>query len=593
MRQWTRRAAALWLNASLANKLIWIFLLLLFVPVFGSNVFAYFNFKDNIGKNAEDYTHSIIDKMLRELDDSTREIERFSSLLLYFENFEADLSLPGNSFDKERKMSFYVNFLQNVMNRSSVYILDGEGHAFYNNTNRPDAHLKYEQWTSFAQRNEGRGAVVGTELVKDFFGQERYLLTTVRELRSKFDLHRVGTMVIDSDLTSFETIIGELDNLTKGRTIVLSDTGEAILQSGGGSFTEYVKRLGASHAGFRGKGEFKFTYGGEAYMGNFDTSKQSGWTIIVATPYQELLKHATSTRNTTALITMASMLLALAAAIVTVTLLTRPLKSMETIMKDVQVGNFDIRFPVRNKDEIGRLGLHFNRMIQRIGELIEEVYKLGLRKNKAELELLQSQINPHFLYNTLEMIRMAAEMNRDAQVSHMVFVLGKLLRYGVNTKDTSATVRQELEHIQNYMFLYNFRSGKQATIDVHVDPDLYEMPLMKLLFQPILENALIHGSTDDRHLRIAVRSIREEGRILFEISDNGTGMSPERLEEVRTAIHGQPSDGGDSAATARDNVGIGLKNSNERIQLYYGSDYGLQLDSVPSEGTTVTIRLPA
>ena len=264
--------------------------------------------------------------------------------------------------------------------------------------------------------------------------------------------------------------------------------------------------------------------------------------------------------------------------------ITKPMKKLIMTMRVVERGDLSIRFPVKQKDEIGLLGHSFNKMIRKVETLIDAVYISQIREKEAELDALQSQINPHFIYNTLESIRMMAELNDDASTSRMTFMLARLLRYSISTKKQKVTVRQEVEHLKNYLELQNMRYGDKFELIVDLSEYIYESCIIKLVFQPVVENAIVHGleGISDKGI-IKITGYHENDRIILKIEDNGVGMSAEQVEELNRKIN-------DFSQPDSDKGGIGLKNVNERIQLHYGEGYGLKLSSEPGKGTVVLLE---
>jgi len=256
-------------------------------------------------------------------------------------------------------------------------------------------------------------------------------------------------------------------------------------------------------------------------------------------------------------------------------------------MKVVQTGNLDVTFPVRSRDEVGLVGSAFNRMIIRVKSLIDDVYTAGQRKNEAELEALQNQINPHFIYNTLESIRMTAVLNDDVEVSHMTQLLGKLLRYGMGTGTETVPLTKELEHLEMYMQLLNYRYGNRFELRIDSGTVDLKLPVMKLLFQPIVENAVYHGLDESKSsMTIAINYEQVGNTHSFKISDDGVGMSEATLKNLRMRLNTA------NAAPDVGGKGIGLRNVNERLKILFGEGYGISIHSELGVGTDVVVRLP-
>jgi two-component system sensor histidine kinase YesM len=234
---------------------------------------------------------------------------------------------------------------------------------------------------------------------------------------------------------------------------------------------------------------------------------------------------------------------------------------------------------------VGLLGKHFNQMLERIDGLIGEVADGRLRKKEAEMRALQSQINPHFIYNTLETIRMMAELNDDDRVSAMTYNLGQMLRYSLTKGVEVGTVASELEHLEHYLFLQNMRFNDKFTLKLDVPDHIKRLPMLKLVLQPIVENSIYHGlEKREGPGEISISAYHLGTDTYFVLSDDGVGMSKETVYKINDRfnklIYDKDSKGG-----------IGLQNVNERIKLHYGSEYGLQVESRLGQGTKVIMKI--
>ena len=235
------------------------------------------------------------------------------------------------------------------------------------------------------------------------------------------------------------------------------------------------------------------------------------------------------------------------------------------------------------------MGRGFNRMVRKINNLINSVYLAQINEKQTKMDALQIQINPHFLYNTLETIRMLAEINDDSDVAKISETLGRLLRYGVDIFNTQATMKDELEHLRNYIFIQNYRFSNKFEVNIDVDDEILNMPVIKLIIQPIVENAIYYGLEGKNGKScINIYGIRQDNSIIISIMDNGRGMDEETLERVKRGIY---SDEKQELKKGKKRS-IGLRNVNERIKLKYGVQYGLELESTENIGTCVKINLP-
>ena len=264
--------------------------------------------------------------------------------------------------------------------------------------------------------------------------------------------------------------------------------------------------------------------------------------------------------------------------------ITRPLKKLNVVTKQVAKGNLAVRSDVKTGDELGMLSDSLNTMIDKINELLEQVTKEQVRLRKAEFELLQSQINPHFLYNTLDAIIWLAEAGEQKRVVSMVRSLSEFFRTSLNQGKDIISVKEELLHVRSYLEIQQVRYQDILNYEIDVPEELGRYRIPKITIQPLVENALYHGIKNKRGSgKIEIRGKQEEQQFVIEIEDNGIGISKERLWQVQEGIQRKVLTGKDI---------YGLYNVNERIRLNFGESYGIAIESIYGEGTVVRIVLP-
>ena len=264
--------------------------------------------------------------------------------------------------------------------------------------------------------------------------------------------------------------------------------------------------------------------------------------------------------------------------------ITRPIRKLSEATDQVAKGDLSVRFDTRSGAEVSRLSDSLNAMIDKINELLAQVTKEQVRLRKAEFELLQMQINPHFLYNTLDTIIWLAEAGKQKEVVDMVGSLSEFFRTSLNQGKDIIPIREELQHVKSYLEIQQVRYQDILEYGIHVPEELEKYLIPKITIQPIVENALYHGIKNKRGLgRILVNGRKEEGYFVIEVQDNGIGINEERLKQVRDKIQYRLSAGNDI---------YGLYNVNERIHLNFGEKFGISIESIYGEGTVVSIFLP-
>ena len=261
--------------------------------------------------------------------------------------------------------------------------------------------------------------------------------------------------------------------------------------------------------------------------------------------------------------------------------ITRPLNELGRAMKIVQDENFELRLDVDRRDEIGQLNESFNFMINKINLLIREVYQEKLAQKTAEIEALQAQINPHFLYNALDSVNWMLIDRGEMDISEIIVSLGKLMQYCIDTDNALVTLEQEYQYIQDYLCVQKYRLEERLQYSLEIEPPLGELLVPKLILQPLVENSIKHAiEPHDRPGLITIRSFMQGGKINISVRDNGCGMTQEELSKLRQT----DKRGGWS--------GIGVANVVRRLKLFFGEDSELKIESTQDEGTEMIIVIP-
>jgi len=265
--------------------------------------------------------------------------------------------------------------------------------------------------------------------------------------------------------------------------------------------------------------------------------------------------------------------------------LTRPLEQMSNTMNRIRQGETELRLPELHQDELARLGSAFNSMLDRIEELIAREYQTTIQLNDTKYKALQTQVNPHFLYNTLDTMSAIAMIHKCEIVSTLCHALSDLFRYSLRMDEPLATIADELKHLKNYMFVMNVRTNNAIELVIDIPADMMKMRVPRLSLQPLVENAISHGLRNKRgEKQISICARQTQEGILVTIADNGVGMSEEMLSRVRAIDPEQALSTGSS---------IGLINIAARLKLLFGKAYGLEVSSSAESGTTVTLHIPS
>lgn len=569
------------------QKLIAVFVFLISMPLFALSFIIYRNYEESLELNTINFTRQITEDAIAKLDSYITDLFNMSVMPLYNKEFITYLSTPSMGLDKLKTIDLYISNLNKIKPETvSVYVFDNYGHVFYNvktDGKRVDLDDIAPLWRQIAMDGNGSAGLFSTTEVSMRNGSF-YSFSVIRLLKEFQNYSPIGFVVFDTKIDEIANSIRNINAVTGGEGMLLDDLNRVVYHSDLKMITKSLSSEEAVRRSLDSSGSFPLVLNGQRYLCTYATSTVTGWKLIVYTPYEEITKRAFAERNLAVMTTVGIIAVALSVSIAISYALTNPLRKIMLLMKKVQRGSLDARFDVKYQDEIGLLGTHFNSMIEQINDLIQEVRTTQSRKREADLNVLQNQINPHFIYNSLETIRMTALYNDDNEVSHMTYLLGKLLRYGITHQNEMTTIRAELEHLQNYTEFQNFRFANRFRLVIDVPLALYDYPCIKLIFQPLVENA-INYALENKHksVDIIIDTSIGESFLEFCVRDDGSGMEPSKLERINESF---------AKSTPGVGMGIGLHNVNERIRLHYGEPFGLLIKSEQGKGTTVILRMP-
>ncbi|WMT42761.1 sensor histidine kinase [Paenibacillus sp. D2_2] len=332
-----------------------------------------------------------------------------------------------------------------------------------------------------------------------------------------------------------------------------------------------------------------YTYGsylddqnGEQRIITIQTVKTVGWKIIGVAYADEFLSTKKELADFLYQFLLMSIMIILIINIYVSAKISNPLRRLEQSVKQVEKGDFSTHISVGGAYEVEQLSKRFNLMLRRIRELMDQIIQEQEAKRKSEFDVLQSQINPHFLYNTLNSITRMAEMGRNKEVVTTITSLSRFFRLSLSKGKPIITVKDELEHIRHYLIIQSIRFKNKFHYEIKADEAVLDCQTLKLILQPLIENSIHHGIENSvEEGMIFIHAHLQDEKLIFTIRDNGIGMTKEQLAKLLS---------GDIRSES--GSGVGVFNVQTRIQLYYGKSYGLHYESEPEEGTIVTITLP-
>jgi two-component system sensor histidine kinase YesM len=450
---------------------------------------------------------------------------------------------------------------------------------------RSNTHLTSQSWFRSAIENPNHLSFSVPHVQNLFKGRYKWVVSMSKGIKLKKANGEVinAVLLVDANFKMIDDLSRSVKLGQKGYAYIIDDSAGNII---------YHPQQQLIYAGLKYENveqALKYTYGsylddstGVDRLITIQTVNNVGWKIVGVSYMDEIV---TTRKEISAFLLW--LLLCVLAFVLLITLymsakISQPIKRLEKSMQLVERGNFDIHIPIRRDDEVGRLSRRFNLMVNRIRELMNQNIYEQEAKRKSELEVLQSQIHPHFLYNTLNSVVRLAGTGKNEDVITMITSLSRFFRISLSRGEHFISVADELEHIRNYLIIQKMRYKNKFEYAIEAEEDALQCKTLKLVLQPLVENAIYHGiepSADEGFITISARIL--DGKLCLEVKDDGLGIPEDKLSVLLTDF---PSN--------VEGTGIGLRNVHERIRLNYGEDYGVEIQSEREEGTQVRVWLP-
>lgn len=396
---------------------------------------------------------------------------------------------------------------------------------------------------------------------------------------------RQGILLMDVRYTSLEQLLENVSLGNGGYLYLISSRGEIIyhpqIQLIDAGISEENHKMAAQYR----DGTHEEVFRGERRMVTVKSVGYTGWKLVGVTPNAGIFINNIKTRIFVIFILALFLFVLMAVNAYISSKITDPIKALEKSVNELEAGVLNAEVYCGGSYEIRRLGKSIQKMAGQIQVLMNDIVAEHEQKRRSEFDTLQSQINPHFLYNTLDIIVWMIENERQSEAVRVVTALARFFRISLSKGKNIIPVQDELEHVRNYLMIQNMRFKNKFSYEIQAGEQVQGLASLKLMLQPLVENAIYHGMEFmDGDGQITVRAYSRTDGLYFEIQDNGLGMTQEQVSQL-LADRGHVS--------SKKGSGIGVRNVNERIKLYFGQDYGLEIDSEPDEGTTIRIHLPA
>lgn len=562
------------------------FLIISIIPIALVGVYSNSNYEKSITSKLNSYSGQLVQEITKNVKNETDQYEKLSESIIMNDYVQDGIIKFGelNDVEKNNLMDNLTNKfsreLFNYKNVKSISIRFPDGNTFYdlgyeifnegdvkNIIKHTDNAIGNTYWTSL-KSNLGNSCIVLSRVVYSkykYMQKQGYLLIVIDERIFAQNTYKNIDLGSGSDLFIMKSngavISSQSDNVKKGS--VLSDN---TLKNQ--IFNNYLK----NNKTFR----YSSDEGDFLIAGTFLPSLD--WYIVGRVPYSFISSQSSEVRNNVIIVSIIAIAASILLSLIIYASVSVPLKSLLTSAKRIRDGRLEEKIEDQYNDEISELSFNIKTMVERLKALIVEVELQQSRKREAELKMLQAQINPHFLFNTLNSLKWSAMLSGNKTLEDGLGALSGLLKDTILNKEEIISLEKEIENLNNYATIQAIRYANSFDINYDIEKGLEKSMIIKFILQPIVENSIIHGIDDDErtvNINISARSM--EDLLLIEIADDGKGFNPESI---------------DNRTSKNKLSGIGIDNVNERIRLNFGDGFGLTTKSRRGEGTVTDIILP-
>lgn len=555
----------------------------------------------NMGKNVED--------LIEKYDEIARYLYEYTSDdHMYFYQLLEDTDISAD--EKERRIT---GILENMMRMNGSienirFIYDRVYHVSRDSTKNPDiTRMLDAQWKPAPEELTGLYIMRTHSERNYYYNSDKKVFTLARNYMDVSSMEnartkRMGTLYIDISPREFGVLEQGIDMGEDGRIDVVDSTDGVCIYN---RDPERIAKRDPELAGL-----FPYMEGGSgvcrsgSYIYAYSNIDTAGWKVVARVSRQDIRKtYIDSSIFVAGMVSAGLVILGIFYGFSSYA--SRPVRELKSAMAKMQDGRLDVRVDIRSRDEIQELGHGFNEMAANLQKYIDRVYVAELHQKEAELEALKSTIKPHYLYNTLEVIRMTALEEEAQKAAGLIDSLSKQLRYLLGRESDQVALEEELENIREYFHIVSTRYENLYELEIDVPPDCLGMRVLKLILQPVVENAVKHGLRPKKgEGKVRISAFREWGILKITVMDDGVGMSEEQLAKITGFLHADDTASRSDAPErslpgkttesmdAKAGTGIGIRNTYERIVKNYGQEYGFEITSCEGLGTIFEYRLP-
>lgn len=577
------------LNVSLRTRMLLSNIVVALIPFLIFSIVSGFVFLDHAQKTAEEHSVQLIHQVSNSMDVYVETIEKmvnYIQLELQDTPFFTMETEGASGWDSET--AYIRSVLENVANShrevAGIFIATKEDLYVSTGMSRISRDpFQNERWYREASENPEEIQLISVVTGRNIVTNRSYSIDDVFSLAKAVQDPEtgevLGVILLDIRHDIIQSSINGVTIGEKGFVFVMDQEDNIVYTPVNGIVyrvnPKWVKAMEPMSVQIQGG----------SYQIRSELSPYTGWRTVGVFSMDEVM----SSVNTIVYILFTCVIISLVLVVIVSfkfsRTLTNPIFKLKRLMKQAESGDLTVRFNFQHNDEIGELGQSFNHMIARIDQLIQMVYVEQENKRTAEMKSLQEQIKPHFLYNTLDTISWMARDYDAEDIVRLVDALTNMFRIGLSHGKDIITVKEEITHVSNYLYIQKIRYKDKLNYVIHVDESLYAVEVPKLILQPLVENAIYHGVKAKRGGgTITITGVPEGENLVFTVQDNGAGMPQEKVEELNRRMS--------ERSVLDEQKSFGLFYIRERIQLCYGKGYGVHVESALGEGTRVTITLP-
>lgn len=463
---------------------------------------------------------------------------------------------------------------------NALYLYDLNGNPVYYHSNMSIDGLKTEDYQSIEASLQGSngGTVWESRALTSSLepGGYRNVIVASRLMKS-VEMGTYGTLVMIFDHTLLSGLLEELTSGQQGKVYLFNPQSQLLYTDDATGSLDPMSLLDIQETDIQPVDD-------APYLFSRNDAEKISFTLVSRVSLENIRSKSQNIYKISLFSAIISICLAWVLVMLTSQKLLHPLKELVQGMRRLREGNFDTRIEVRTRDELGFIGQSFNSMAANIHSLIKEVYEVRLSEREAELKALQAQLNPHFLYNTLDTIYWSAYLKDDMETSDLVVSLSQMLRYSLEPVNQMTVLKEEMRQTENYLHIQKARFKDDLKTSILVDEDVQNCLLIRFIMQPLVENIFVHAFRNKQFDRVIdIKAHRSGDKLMIVIADNGCGMDQETVRRLLS-----PPVHGDQGAR----ISIGIQSVIRRIALIYGEDYGLEIESEPQSGTAMKLILP-